>query len=473
MKIIGKPVVKFFPTKSYGFSGKNLCARAGLFGFICDKEKWRAYSNINTNDPGNLKCVDTVLSLCLRVYPGDLKGKLKIPQLALYPPVTGYPSCMPEFTTKFKQSLKWPYSYEKHFMVIPMLHVNYGLLYGKCLNNYSLFFSNNFEENYPLDTFDGMSKIGNYWSYSTGINHLDSKKLNECPATWPEDMDLTDDDDLDLYFCSTAYTSGLMDYDAFHRYLAYWMLYYPLGFRKIRGYPYGCAGNLTGPFQGYLHYFSDRDDTFTGEGRVWKMYYGISKDMSLKQEHASGFQGTSFTFSDFNKFGSQNYQMRYMGVKDELLHEMAVIRAAIIAKGKRKQFSNYPFKSQSKRWDLGRSMIEESVLRKLSFISNCRYKMTQAAKTTEIKDKKCPSCSGKLYLPKILSSSTEKNNVVCIICGYKALANIHFLAAKTVNSKEINCMYYHDIDMESIVGKTEIESGLGESSNKEHSNASA
>jgi len=333
-----------------------------------------------------------------------------------------------------------------------MLHVNYGLAFQTCCNLYSVFFSNAWETVTPFNSPSLLTLVaGKYRTFPTGKNVLSKEDIFNYPAPWPVDMDIldqTEDNDLDNYFVAGTGPQSPMPFDAFHRYLAYWSLYYPTVTRKISGYDCGSAGDTRGIHQGYTKYVSLKDDTFVGTGRVWQRYYGVSKNLAYGKDATLGWVDSNWRYATDRGL---DYQIGYQGINDSLWQELTVVRAAIAKSKQRKEFKFYPFSSTPKRKDFGRTKIHEAPIKKLSFISQCSLKLIQMSKTVEVDGAKCPMCKGRLVLPKVLANASFSNETMCISCGFKALNNLHYLACKNINPDEKNCMWFNDVDMSEVL----------------------
>jgi hypothetical protein len=334
-----------------------------------------------------------------------------------------------------------------------MIHINYGLAMGQCSNVYSVFFSNAWETISPFTHSKDMELVGGrYLTFPTGKNYVDNVALGDHPATWPVELDFTDNDDVDIYLVSGSGAQGQLDLDAFRRYLAYWLIYYPVILRNVRGYNYGSAGNTSGAYQGHLKYFSNKDDAFVGKGAVWAKLFGLTTGYTLADNLVSGWGGLwHFTNTSGYLREVREHQTGYAGITDELWQELAVIRSMISREKCAKAFKSFPFSSRSKQSGMGRTLIHEGPIRKLSYISQMRYKLDTMSRTEIVPDKKCPLCTKELILPKVLAERTFNEEIMCVSCGFKALNNIHYLSVKNVRSEEDNCMWFTDIDMDVVL----------------------
>mgnify|MGYP003666474462 FL=1 len=427
MKINGNISAHYLETDLWNFGKDNLCLRAGTQGFVCDGiSEWNKISSFpdNSDDPEYFKPIDPDMGLCLRVFTRDL-GKLKIPQLALYTPELGFPLCTPEQTAYYRKG-GLEYVYDRFFFTIPMLHINYGLAFKRCSNMYTVFFSNAYNTKTPFSDASKMTTVGGkYSTFPTGKNILDTNELYNHPATWPVEMDLTDDDALDLYFVSGTGPQDPMPHEAFQRYLPYWMLYYPVILKKVKGYVAGSAGNTVGAMQGYFKYLSPKEDAFSGDGNIWRRYFGIRKKYNIHQGHKAEWEKQNWNYKSKRGF---DYQLKYSGISDNMWQELAVIRATIGRSRLKKKFSSFPFTARPKSKSFGRTKIHECDIRRLSLISQSAFKMNSW-------------------------SQTEVVDVMCITCGYKALSNMHYLSCKNISQLADNCMWFNDIDMNEVIGE--------------------
>jgi hypothetical protein len=462
VKLRSKYTTNYSDYSTWHIGKKHLCLRAGTKGFVCEGDAWADYGFFGESSDhfGYFKTIDPSLGLCLRVFTSEL-GRVKIPQLALYPPVAGYPSCAPESTLNFKRG-KWPYRYDRYHFVIPMIHVNYGIATAKACNGYSVFFSNAWEKKDPFQNYNELKSLGKYLLFPTGVNDVTAEHLAKYPAPWPVEMEFTDDDAIDVYLVAGTGPQDVMPYDAFCRYLAYWYLYYPVVAKNVRGYPFGASGGTRGPFQGYLKYYSYKDDAYVGTGKVWQKYFGTSESMGLLPNLTLDWGTTSWEYEKIGFGGGRDYQLRYYGISDELFQELAVIRSMIEKFGKRRQFKFFPFSSKPKMLQVGRSKIKELELRKFSFISQAAFAMNKRSELKLIGDRKCPLCQDNLWLPKVLAERTFTEDIMCMSCGYKALSNLHYLAVKNVRPNEDNCMWCPDIDMGAVLNdRVRVQSCVG------------
>ena len=452
MKINGNISTDYGDLSSWNFGTDNLCLRAGTQGFICKSADWKDFSFFpdNSNDPEYFKPIDPKMDLCLRVFVKDL-GDFKIPQLSLYTPELGYPLCAPDKTSYFRTG-GMNHIRNRFFFTIPMLHVNYGLAFKRLSNTYTVFFSNAWDVQTPFSNSSKMTIIrGKYSTFPTGKNVLDTNTLYNNPATWPvDDIEDTNNLELDTYFVSGTGAQDPMPKDAFDRYLAYWLLYYPVILKKVRGYVAGSAGDIYGAIQGYFKYLSPKEDAFSGQGQVWRNYFGIKRKYNLLKGSSTKWLTHNWNYKSNRGF---DYQLQYTSISPELWQEMAVIRAAITKSKLKKKFTAFPFSSRPKNVDFGRTKIHEADIKKLSLIIQAAHKMSSWSKVEVVDGKKCPMCLGELLLPKVLASNIYNTNIMCISCGYKALNNMHYLACKNISPLADNCMWFSEIDMDEVIGE--------------------
>jgi len=434
---------------------RNLCLRSGALGFAADPQTWAQQKQFtdNHNSSGYYKHIDPRLTLSLRVLMSEL-GRIKIPQLALYPPERGYPNCQVERTNKFK-SYPWPYSFKTYHFTIPMLHINYGIATGAWTNVYSTFFS---DETHalkgPIDTPSELSRVnGKYYTFPTGKNRLNYIDIGNNPAEWPVEIDLETPSAPTGLYTAMSRDLEIMNYDDFHRYLAYWMFYYPTITKDIRG-GFGSTGDTKGPLQGNPFYISSRDDSFIGKGKVWKKYFGLDKGYKLTENLKLGWHSYYWKFTNVLRCHGQDYQQGYAYIENELWQELSVIRTRICNAGQRKRFKTFPFSSRPKHMLSGKTYVHESPIKQLSTIGQCRRTLDSYSQNQLVPGKKCPLCTKSLILPHVLASRSFGEEIMCVTCGYKALSNMHYIAVRNSTDNDDNCMWDPNIDMDAVLSPT-------------------